>query len=319
MTVFDIEWFARNQRNLLRLANNKIGRTILGIKNDEKILRIQPHALTWGKGDKFVTEFRGRDVYASRLYGRLKPLWRGMHLLDEMILDRINPALGFGFATLNAYPDPNPETNTVDGYVGRDGVDEALATIIAGAGTTFNDSLTKAYNRLTATATSGQYITLNRSIFLFKTDSIGADIVTDAVLHLYGQQKYSSGLGSPDLAFVSSNPASNTALANADYGTLGATEYASRLTWAAFSTAGYNNITFNASGRASINTSGITKLGARLSWDVDGSAPWVSGTLAQLVLYTADQAATSQDPYLTVTHAPPSGSAGINLLMRGVG
>jgi hypothetical protein len=240
-----------------------------------------------------------------------------MHTLDELLLDRINPALGFGFATLTAYPDPNPETDTVDGWVGRSGVDEAFSTIRAGAGVDFNDSTQSLMCYLRNSATANQYNLLRRAIILFKTDSIGTDTITSATLSLNGQGA-SATIAKSTLAVTSASPASNTALEAADYGTLGTTEYTARLAYDDAVFDAYNHLALTDT--AIINKTGITKFGLRLAWDIDNSPPAYkySNATAHLAFYNVEASGTSKDPYLTVTHAPAATGGNYRRLL-GVG
>lgn len=207
--------------------------------------------------------------------------------------------------TLVVYPDADPESTTIDGHVRRHGVDETLATIRAGAGTNQNStSATQQVAQLTASTTSNQFERLVRGIFLFDTSSIGAsDTVTSATLSIYGAAK-AAGLGSTglDLDIVTSNPASNTALAGSDYANLGGTPLAS-VAYASYSNSAYNDFSL---APADVTKAGISKFGCRLSWDVDNSfgGSWSSGASTYFSCQNADQSGTTQDPKLTVIYTP---------------
>lgn len=211
-------------------------------------------------------------------------------------------------ATTTVYPDANPETTSVDGYVGRDGADESWATIIAGAGTTSNNigtSLT--HMRIVASATTDQFAQLYRSFYLFDTSSIDdADSVSAATLSIRATSKTNS-LGSPDYVIVSGSPSSDTALATGDFGSVGSTLFGS-VTYANISTAAYTDITLNGSGKAAVSKTGISKFAGINSWDFNGTfgGSWSSGASATFAAYYADLSGTSSDPKLVVTHAPAS-------------
>lgn len=211
--------------------------------------------------------------------------------------------------TLVVYPDADPESTTIDGHVRRSGVDETWATIRAGAGTNQSStSASQAMAQLTASTTSNQFERLVRGIFLFDTSSIGAsDTVTSATLSIYGSAK-AAGLGSTGLDFdiVTSNPASNTALAGSDYANLGGTPLAS-VAYASYSTGAYNDFSL---APADVTKAGISKFGCRLSWDVDNSfgGSWSSGASTSFHCHNADQTGTTQDPKLTVIYTPAGGA-----------
>lgn len=200
------------------------------------------------------------------------------------------------------YPDADPETTTVDGRAARSGVDQTFANIRSGAGNNQNDSETGSGSpSLTASATSNQYSLMRRAIWLFDTSSIpsGATI-NSATLTLRGAAK-GNGLGSPDLVIDVPSPASNTAVATADFNIANwAGTEKGRMTYASYSAAGDNVITLNVN---CIVKAGITKLGGRLGWDFDNSTTgltWSSGLNSYFQWTTADNG--SNKPTLTVDY-----------------
>ena len=68
--------------------------------------------------------------------------------------------------TLTAYPDPNPETSTVDGFGRRTTVNEIWGTIRGAAGNASDESGTDIYATIFTSATSGQYSDFSRGITL---------------------------------------------------------------------------------------------------------------------------------------------------------
>lgn len=208
------------------------------------------------------------------------------------------------------YPDANVESTSVDGYVARQGVDQTFAAIVAGAGTNAVDSDNdEGYAALVASTTSNQFSQNLRGIALFDTSAIpDGDTISSAVISFYGNFKF-NGLGSPAFHVVSSNPASSTALANADYGTLGSTSFGS-VSYASYSTSGYNDVTLNASGLATISKTGVSKFGTVTDWDLNASftGVWASGANSGFQWVPADAAGTTTDPKLVVTHAADTSS-----------
>lgn len=204
------------------------------------------------------------------------------------------------------YPDADTESTSVDGYVSRSGVDQTFANIVAGAGTAKGDADALAsMPRVYASATTNQFQRIDRTIYLFDTSSIpSANTVSSATLSIYGTNR-TNGLGKSSWVAVTSTPASNTALANADYGNLGSTSLGS-VAYDSWSTSGYNDI---ALGDVSVVTkAGITKLGGRLEWDRAGTfgGAWASGAFTYQGGYLADNAGTTNDPKLTVVHTAPA-------------
>lgn len=315
MQVFSKDWFQVHQAKLLRFANSKIGRWILCINGDQssvgdsKIVRIDPNAITWvNKKSKrkayLTTEFRTNDKFARRLFYAFKPVWYLLHFLDWLVFDRVNPAYGFGFATLTQYPGSIGVDNPCDGFMRRSGVDETFATIIAGAGNaTFNTDILV---RLFANAVSNHYQNVTRSIFCFDTSALtSAATISAAVASLYGNTKV-SGLGSPTVDIVASTPASTTALASTDYSQVASVSFAN-IAWASLSTVGYNDWTLDANGRANISKTGVSKFGLKTSWDIAGvmGGSWVANQDLQFIAYAATAAGTTTDPKLVVTYTVP--------------
>lgn len=214
------------------------------------------------------------------------------------------------YATVTTvYPDPSVEVATVDGYARRSGIDESLATIRAGAGTASGDADTNIDQRIEGSVTSNQFRLLDRMFYLFDASSIpDTDDISAGTLSPFGATSKATGLGSPDYHIAGSTPASNTAIVNADYSQVQTTSFGS-IANASWNTAAYNDITLNADGRANISKTGISKFSGQFNWDInnDFTGAWVSEAVSNFGIYLADQAETTNDPKLTVTHAAPGG------------
>ncbi len=195
----------------------------------------------------------------------------------------------------------------VDGYVARGSVNQTLANIRAGAGTSAQPTATSALVALQSSATTNQYTDLARGILCFDTSSIPDDaIILSATIRLRGIFKQ-NGLGSPDLHITSASPASSANLVSADYGTLGSTSFGS-ISYASFSDSAYNEIALDSNGLAHISKTGVTSFGVRTSWDLTGTftGTWGAFLASQLWWSTADETGTGQDPELVVTYALPA-------------
>ena len=145
---------------------------------------------------------------------------------------------------------------------------------------------------------------------LFDTSSIGSNVVTDAVYSFTSSAALDSAA---ELTFniVASTPASNTALVAADYDNVGTTSFGTIESDAVtHDSATYNAITFNSSGEEHVDTSGVTKLAMR--WEADrANAEPSSGTNgAGCTQLSADNAGTSSDPKLVITHEAGATSRG---------
>lgn len=311
--VFSKRWFEKNQDLLLWWANTKFGKDQLCIDTDQKITRLDTNAYYIEDGLNTLACFRTHNKYKKRLYYSLRYLWEAMHFFDKTVA-RVVPELNLGFDTLTAYPDPDPETYSCDGYVGKSyssgfGVD--WTTIIdyptgnnfSATGSSFsafyirNDSVVDGWR---------QY---NRSLAGFRTAGIGAGKkVTSAILSLNTQGKQDvAGDGiSPGVCITDASPASNTNIIGNDYACFGGNAYAS-LFYANLSANGtYTDLELNELGRNYISLTGVTNFGIRNhNYDFSRVAPnWTSHLgISSWNIYGADSGGTSVDPKLVVEYS----------------
>jgi hypothetical protein len=216
------------------------------------------------------------------------------------------------------YPDPDPETDTVDGSVACNdsGGDYSWSDYVNATGDDFNDFNSDSGIFAMASTEPGAWIQIIRFIALFKTSSLTAGAtISSATISLYGVYKDITLTATPDINIYSSNPTSNTALQGSDYSTLGTTAFSSAIAYADWNTAGYNNFSLNASGIANINKIGISKFGARnANYDVANSSPtWSDSGYYEMDFNNADKADTTSDPKLVVTYT--TGGATSNQVM----
>lgn len=320
--AFDKNWFERHQRLLLLLLNNRItkkaARYILRIHKDcpdRLIVKILPNCYTvfnkWVDEEtvELTTDFRTHWKFSKQLYYTFKPLWWAIHFWDWLIADRLIPQWSFGFSTLTQYPGSNGSLNPVDGDCGRGVggvVDENFSTIVAGAGDNNNTGGSSAIITLIGSTTSNQFKTLRRGIFVFDTSSLTSGATISAATLSFACSLQTNGLGSTDLHVCASTPASDTALANADYSQLGSTSFGS-LAYASWvvDSATYNSISLNASGISNISKTGNSRFGTRLAWDINGSftGTWASSGQTRYFLNTFAGGGTTSGPKLVVTYS----------------
>lgn len=325
--AFGRRYFRDNQKKLLWLLNHPIlgkwFRFVLKIHGKHSsvgnayITRIMPHAIFWRSGVKHMVEFRTHAKFSKRLYYAFSPVWWAMHYWDWLIADRFLPELSFGFDTLTEYPDPDPESSTVDGTVEQNytlGSGVSFATIVAAAGTgSYPDATDQSCMWIASDNVTDQWRAMMRGIFLFDTSALGSGAsISDAVLSLYGSAKGDAGGWTPDIDIYTAAPASDTALVGGDYDSLGATSQTgdSPISYGSWDTSGYNDFTFDATGRGNVDGSGISKFGSRnANYEVAGSPPtWGSNQNSYVDCYLADQTGTTNDPKLVVTYTPPAAS-----------
>lgn len=321
--------YRNNEKSLFRkyaplvtaFANHQLGRDFLGVKEDKKIglflpngyHRIVAEGKTYVEAQLVVTT---RASYAPKLLPALRTidlLSSFFHDFDEaqrFLFGQLGLISGREFlpllrqmphlATHTSYPDANPETTTVDGYAARTPVDEAWATIRAGAGNSSSDSANDLY--VLAEATNGHtnfWRQLFRGFALFDTSSIpddatltpGASTINPTV---------NATFSSDNMRLVTTTPASNTALVNADYAQQGTVAQCTDWNGAGGARA------LNTTGDSNISLTGITKFGFRLAGDADNSAPtWVTATLYGRDYDTNEASATPVE--LIVTYTVPGG------------
>ena len=327
-TIFDKEWFKRNQRLLLWLLNTPFikvwFRWILRIRKydcrlNERIVEIQPNnykvylglfLTEKGLKYKYRADFRTHNKYSKRLYYAFYPLWLSFHIWD-LFADKFAPQLSFGFLTLTAFPDPSTGVTTVDGYVQmNDEAGESFATIIAAAGNIRNATIAaNSFFELDTHATSDLWKNIVRSIFTFDTSSLGSlAVISAAVMSLYGDNTYTNDNGTaitPSIDIYTSTPAADNNLAIGDYAQIQSTsQTGSPITYANWTNAAYNDFTFNSTGRGNVNKTGISRFGCRnANYDVAASVPtWSATSLHTLGGIYADTAGTSTDPKLVITY-----------------
>ena len=124
-------------------------------------------------------------------------------------------------------------------------------------------------------------------------------------MSIYGYTKEDGASFAPDTNIFSSSPATNTDLVAGDFAQTGTVAFSTSISYANWSTTGYNDFTLNGSGLANIAKIGISKFCAKnKNYDVDGIAPtWSSNQGAAVNGYLADDTGTTRDPKLVVTYS----------------
>lgn len=311
MMVFDKDWFAQYQKPLLRFANTRFGRYTLRVHGKRsgvgkrKIIKIEPHAITWVADDgKRTAEFRTHAKYSKRLYHAFKPLWFLMHAWDMAVANRLNESLNLGFDTLTVSPDTGYGSTTMDGYLLTSGSGNySITDLQVRSASTLDRTRSGSGVALQADGgPSGAFNILKRAYMTFDTSSMGsAAVVQSAEVGVYGYQKLSQ-LGESELHITASTQASGNNLVHSDWTKLGTTF--GNVSLASYVLNDYTTITLNSTGEAAINSSGITKIGAKLGWDYDSSftGVWVAHARTEMTWLTADMTGASSDPTLTVEY-----------------
>ncbi len=345
MRVNEDEWFRIMQPLLVWMANTTRGRLLLRLEQSSIRGRIHRIAKNFVSHDDIVrspggwqrvstTEFRVGAKYANLI--RYQWAWfcelareyyaamerRGFRHIGQHIPVALWPGFQFG-TTSTFYPDPSPESTTVDGTCGWSGSDTAFATVRAHAGnaTNPNDSAAAANDSLNnylcrllnGSVDFNQLRQMNRACFLFDTSAIpDSDTISASTFSIAGN-------GGPTIDGVNGtnnsvrldkcNPASNTAIAGTDFDITKWDSVAQSDTallydsWPADNV--YADFALNATGLGNISKTGVTKLGLRDS--IDFLDTGLSGNLLTVQdggnCDFADTSGTSTDPKLVVVHA----------------
>jgi PKD repeat protein len=195
---------------------------------------------------------------------------------------------------------------TSDGAELRTTSTQTWANIRSGVGTAEDQTTPGIYVR-SHSSTSARYVELDRFGMSYNLSTVPAGAtITYVNLSLWGRSK-ENGF-STTLAGVIGNttPTNWESWALTDYNKT-ATPYFGNYTYAAWTTAQYNNASLNANGVAEFqrNIGGHASIMYRSSWDYDGVAPtWGADKVANMGTYSIDEAGTSHDPFVTITYTP---------------
>lgn len=172
--AFHCEWFKRNQRWLVGMANLPIAgrwlRRRLGLRRDLPVTILRPMAAHYALPDgQFLAEVYTNWKFSRAVYHAFKPLWWAIHYWDELIADRWLPELSYGFDTLTTSTSAGYPVINFDAQIGSD----ADTYLKARAGfnlTVFQDTATLAQETLTVSQTissSPSVYTINRFFLKF--------------------------------------------------------------------------------------------------------------------------------------------------------
>lgn len=215
-----------------------------------------------------------------------------------------------GLTTSTFYPDPHPETTTVDGKFNKEGYGTWSDIRDSATSGSINDDSTDMQSYVGNWNPSSDYYWCYRSCALFDTSSIGSDTVDSGTVSFYNVQ---AGINE-DLSLTTYKsmrittvaPASNTGLAVGDYDSFGTTAGSTDYSISGTSANAYADLTLNSTGLSWVATSGVTKIGIRHTADADNITPDAPGSADDyngwLQIRTAEQTGTSNDPKLVIVH-----------------
>lgn len=193
---------------------------------------------------------------------------------------------------------------SLDGFVlNSPGFGTSWATTVgAASGTSHAENSTATWLACADTPTFGSP-SCYRGFFLFDTSVLPDDATVTGAIFRVKASAAPYGTGYIRL-YGPATPASDSALANADFNDHGANVWSDDLTIAGFSSGATRDFTLNAAGIAGINITGMTRFAARTSWDYGTTSPGVDVTAGVLVYYN-DAATAGDRPQLIITYTSP--------------
>ena len=202
--------------------------------------------------------------------------------------------------TLTVYPDASPETDSCDGYIQYEnlsGVSWSLAhDSPVGNWAQTDGNFIQA--RVKSDAATDKWETIARGFMGFLTSALPAEC-SISELEFEGYLTHNSDPWSTSINIVSASPASDTALVNGDYNSLG-TVFATK-TIASMTQFTWETFGLDAAGIAAVDKNGVTTLGTRLGKDINDDDTWQASSDCNLYFYSSDQG--GYDPRLVITYS----------------
>jgi hypothetical protein len=209
----------------------------------------------------------------------------------------------FSFTTSTFYPDPSPETATVDGIAQRLDTDTTWAACRGAASATGIDDTSSVLYHTSELRASAKY-EMGRLFMLFDTSAITDSDTIDSGTLITTSSGDDTNIA--NVGLVQGTTASNTAIATGDYDgiTLNSpTEGATAITPSG-TDGSTNTFTLNASGLSWVNKSGVSNYCCRYSRDISDSAP---SARSYYTVHCAEYTGTTRDPKLTINHTANPG------------
>jgi len=308
------KWFQTQQGLLLWMANTENGRDLLGIdKRLPRIKAIGKNFIAWtieflqDKGEIRKFQYRTGAKYADIIrirWAEFQEYAQYYYAQNKSpILFPVAPVFNFAYAVSTFYPDPSPETTTVDGRIGRTGVSESWATIRTTTGNDAQDAETSGRSAWYATTLGGgAWSSMYRGIFGFDLTTLVGEIISANLSLMTIDRAITFPGGTHNVRITTSTPASNIALVNGDYLQVGTSSVitGSDPNVLDFTNEVYKVFALNALGLAQLTT--IANFGVRMANDADNTEPTsTADKQAYIQTYFADNATLAKDPKLEVT------------------
>lgn len=302
------QYFADNQKEMLRFLNTEGGRFLLGVDKNP-IIQITPNSVHQ------LMDFReGKPViwakfYTREVFNEFIPTFDKLAILKDEWRRKYDPYKAFlNYSGLERYKNlpqiylttTNFNTNA-GGDGGMDSHDSVWATARNGPADTLYDSNTTV--KIYAEYADAYYI----ARLWMPTDTSGltasATISAANFNHYVTAQNVTPAY---EICTVQGSQTTATDLVIGDWANIGATEGATRVS--SVTTSAYKVIALNATGLTWISKTGYTHMAFRMGRDLDNSAPAASAAITEITVNTGD--AASNKPYLDVTYTLPETAGG---------
>jgi hypothetical protein len=285
-------YFKKEQKFLLKLANTEGGRFLLGIKNKFPITKIFPNGWVYGEGRQRLGTFYTYEMVTKIL----------LPVITRMqIIHRYDYSSFLHFADLQKNKHLPQIYLTTTNYPsgGGDGNAFEINSVYATA-----RNASSASNIEVSTASTFVANDLNGSNYMvgrifFPTDTSGIDdsaTISSANFNFKWASIKDAG-NTFTCKFVQQNQASTSTITNTDFATFGSTSGGETTDFNTWGT-DYTSTSLNSTGLGWISKTGFTKLGLRATTDIDNSAP----TARSYAYITMSDAGEATAPYLQVTY-----------------
>lgn len=301
------EQFKRFQKIILFIANNRLGRFLLGVSHEvpssQKILRIFPNSYIVKEQDNYVQTFRTYDLFALKLEKLLKIL---VMVSTPLIvpLPKIAP-LFLPFLTTRSF-----FAGGGDGRVARTGQGSWAAAHDNTDGTAAD--ITATGNQVICQPSADGGWRIDRLFFPFDTSAIpdGA-VITQGLVNIKCANLANHFIDLP-IHLILTTQASNTALVVGDFDQVGTTDQAPAINSSTFVVGNYVTWILNATGRSNVSLTGFTKFGLRTDHDFTNTQCTDAANNTTAPTFSMSETlGTDSDPYLRLTY--PGGGASLFL------
>ena len=322
MQVFGKQWFKYHTSKLTKLANTSIGRLIFGISKKvdptDTIIDVGPNYVSVlvdvnkKDGATIRTKVFGINLLAHSCAKNLSWLWKAMHWMDSLVLERQQLVPDFGFNTLTTlYTEDGAGPNqSIDATVLRTGLGESWGVLKGSAGTGISNSTIFGIGLLSGSV-STQYANLKRAVMAFDTNLsiLQSGEIVDADIRLFQDSQAlittfwdASNHG---IQFFECNGhlAASGSVELGDYAPLGlqAKQTSARINTtlsSAILAAQWNTFGFSAVGLTQILNTGYTEIGMAFIHDWDGvpggDAPtWANAQNSYIYFESSTHASTN--------------------------